>query len=263
LFAIAEKRGLFLREWITNGSLDLLHRTEYAQPAVLIDSLAKEEALRENGIKRSIVAGHSLGEYAALVSAGLLTPKEALSVVIDRGRFMARVQGGMAAIVKLPIEKMQAICERSGPGVVIANYNGPGQVVISGEELTLKEVMAAAEQAGGRAIPLRVSGPFHSPLMTKTQAALVPQIESLFFDAPLVPVVSSVSGGVETDPARLKALLLTQITACVRWADVVDSLVANGVTCAVEVGPGEILTGLGRRITSQVQFVTFEEALDG
>lgn len=263
LFRLAAERGLPLQEWITSGSLDLLHRTEYAQPAVLIDSLAKEEALRGNGVKLGIVAGHSLGEYAALVSAGLLTPEEALLVVIARGRLMASVEGGMAAIVKLPVEEMRAICERIGPGVVIANYNGPGQVVISGEKRALKEAMAAAEQAGGRAIPLRVSGPFHSPLMTETQAALVPQIESLSFDAPSVPVVSSVSGKVETDPARLKALLLTQITACVRWADVVDSLGASAVTCAVEVGPGEILTGLGRRITSQVQFVTFKEALDG
>jgi len=243
--------------------LDLLHRTEYAQPAVLIDSLAKEEALRENGVKLGIVAGHSLGEYAALVSAGLLTPEEALLVVIERGRLMASVEGGMAAIVKLPVEEMRAICGSIGSGVAVANYNGPMQVVISGEQKALKEAMAAAERAGGRAIPLPVSGPFHSSLMTEAQAALVPQIESLSFDAPSVPVVSSVSGEVETDPARLKALLLTQITACVRWVDVVDSLVTSGVTCAVEVGPGEVLTGLGRRITSQVQFVIFKEALDG
>ena len=263
LFRLAAERGLPLQEWITSGSLDLLHRTEYAQPAVLIDSLAKEEALRGNGVKLGIVAGHSLGEYTALVSAGLLTPEEALLVVIERGRLMARVEGGMAAIVKLPVEEMRAICGRIGSGVAVANYNGPRQVVISGEQKALKEAMAAAEQAGGRAISLRVSGPFHSPLMTEAQAALVPQIESLSFNPPSVPVVSSVSGEVETDPARLKALLLTQITACVRWVDVVDSLVASGVTCAVEVGPGEILTGLGRRITLQVQFVTFKEALDG
>ena len=263
LFRLAAERGLPLQEWITSGSLDLLHRTEYAQPAVLIDSLAKEEALRGNGVKLGIVAGHSLGEYTALVSAGLLTPEEALLVVIERGRLMARVEGGMAAIVKLPVEEMRAICGRIGSGVAVANYNGPRQVVISGEQKALKEAVAAAEQAGGRAIPLRVSGPFHSPLMTEAQAALVPQIESLSFNPPSVPVVSSVSGKVETDPVRLKALLLTQITACVRWVDVVNSLVASGVTCAVEVGPGEILTGLGRRITLQVQFVTFKEALDG
>lgn len=263
MFKLAAERGLPLQEWITSGSLDLLHRTEYAQPAVLIDSLAKEEALRGNGVKLGIVAGHSLGEYTALVSAGLLTPEEALLVVIERGRLMARVEGGMAAIVKLPVEEMRAICGRIGSGVAVANYNGPRQVVISGEQKALKEAMAAAEQAGGRAIPLRVSGPFHSPLMTEAQAALVPQIESLSFNPPSVPVVSSVSGEVETDPVRLKTLLLTQITACVRWVDVVNSLVASGVTCAVEVGPGEILTGLGRRITSQVQFVTFKEALDG
>jgi [acyl-carrier-protein] S-malonyltransferase len=252
-----------LRKWIEEGDLDRLSQTDAAQPLILIDSLVKERVLRERGIVPTIVAGHSLGEYAALVSAGVLRPEEALTVVIERGRLMAGVSGGMAAIIKLPLDRVREICEESGPGVSVANVNGPTQVVISGNEKTLLSAMAAAEQAGGRAIRLRVSGPFHSSLMEGAQDDLAPMIESLPFCAPTIPVVSSVSGKVEPDPMRLKHLLLTQITACVSWVDVMETLIQEGITCAVEVGPGKTLVGLGRRMTSKVRFVTFEEAING
>ncbi|MCK4356541.1 ACP S-malonyltransferase, partial [Candidatus Bipolaricaulota bacterium] len=231
--------------------------------AILIDSLIKEGRLRERGIVPTVVAGHSLGEYAALVSAGVVSAQEALSVVIERGRLMESIPGGMAAIVKLPLDRVEAICRQGGSQVSVANVNGPAQVVISGEEQALLAAMALAEEAGGRAIRLHVSGPFHSPFMEGAQQELAPRIESLPFSVPRIPVISSVSGKVESDLRRLKGLLLTQITACVSWVDVVEALVQMKVSCAVEVGPGKILTGLGKRITSQVRFVTFEEALDG
>jgi len=240
-----------------------LRRTQVAQPAILIDSLIKERRLRERGIVPTVVAGHSLGEYTALVSASVLHPEEALSVVIERGRLMESIPGGMAAIVKLPLDRVEAVCCQGGSQVSVANVNGPAQVVISGEEQALLAAMASAEEAGGRAIRLHVSGPFHSPFMEGAQQELAPRIESLPFSAPRIPVISSVSGKVESDLRRLKGLLLTQITACVSWVDVVETLVQMKVSCAVEVGPGKILTGLGKRITSQVRFVTFEEAFDG
>ncbi len=184
-------------------------------------------------------------------------------MVIERGRLMESIPGGMAAIVKLPLDRVEAICRQGGSQVSVANVNGPAQVVISGEEQALLAAMASAEEAGGRAIRLHVSGPFHSPFMEGAQQELAPRIESLPFSVPRIPVISSVSGKVESDLRRLKGLLLTQITACVSWVDVVEALVQMKVSCAVEVGPGKILTGLGKRITSQVRFVTFEEALDG
>lgn len=264
LFALAERMGVSLREWGTTRKVDLLQRTEFAQPAILIDSLAKAEALQTAGIEPSIVAGHSLGEYAALVVSGVLTAEEAFSVVVERGRLMADVDGAMAAIVKLPLEEVSSICRQIEPPVVIANYNGPEQVVVSGNEEGIDKAMSLARKAGGRGIPLQVSGPFHSPLMSAAQATLASKIESIGFMAPSVSVISSVSGGVETDPLRLKKLLLTQITACVRWVDVVERLVADEeATVAVEVGTGDVLTGLGERITSHVRFMTYEEALDG
>lgn len=263
LFDQAVQAGLRLQDWIEEGDEDRLRRTQVAQPAILIDSLIKERRLRERGIVPTVVAGHSLGEYAALVSAGVVSAQEALSVVIERGRLMESIPGGMAAIVKLPFDRVEAICCQSGSQVSVANVNGPAQVVISGEEQALLAAMALAEEAGGRAIRLHVSGPFHSPFMEGAQQELAPRIESLPFSVPRIPVISSVSGKVESDLRRLKGLLLTQITACVSWVDVVEALVQMKVSCAVEVGPGKILTGLGKRITSQVRFVTFEEALDG
>ena len=263
LFDQAVQAGLRLQDWIEEGDEDRLRRTQVAQPAILIDSLIKEGRLRERGIVPTVVAGHSLGEYTALVSASVLHPEEALSVVIERGRLMESISGGMAAIVKLPLDRVEAICRQGGSQVSVANVNGPAQVVISGEEQALLAAMASAEEAGGRAIRLHVSSPFHSPFMEGAQQELAPRIESLPFSVPRIPVISSVSGKVESDLRRLKGLLLTQITACVSWVDVVEALVQMKVSCAVEVGPGKILTGLGKRITSQVRFVTFEEALDG
>lgn len=263
LFDQAVQAGLRLQDWIEEGDEDRLRRTQVAQPAILIDSLIKERRLRERGIVPTVVAGHSLGEYTALVSASVLHPEEALSVVIERGRLMESIPGGMAAIVKLPLDRVEAVCRQGGSQVSVANVNGPAQVVISGEEQALLAAMASAEEAGGRAIRLHVSGPFHSPFMEGAQQELAPRIESLPFSVPRIPVISSVSGKVESDLRRLKGLLLTQITACVSWVDVVETLVQMKVSCAVEVGPGKILTGLGKRITSQVRFVTFEEAFDG
>ena len=263
LFDQAAQAGLRLPNWIEEGDQDRLRRTQVAQPAILIDSLIKERRLRKRGIVPTVVAGHSLGEYAALVSAGVVSAQEALSVVIERGRLMESIPGGMAAILKLPLDRVAAICSQGGSQVSLANVNGPTQVVISGEEQALLAAMALAEEAGGRAIRLDVSGPFHSPFMQGAEQELVPRIESLAFSVPRIPVISSVSGKAESDQRRLKDLLLTQITACVSWMDVVEILVKMKVSCAVEVGPGKVLTGLGKRITSQVRFVTFEEALDG
>ncbi len=263
LSSLAERMELPLSKWITAGRLDILRRTDIAQPAILIDSLAKAEMLQASGLKPDIVAGHSLGEYVALVCSDVLTPEEAFSIVVERGRLMARVDGAMAAIVKLPLEEVESICQRIDLRVVVANLNGPTQVVVSGGREGVKQAVELAQAAGGRGIPLQVSGPFHSPLMGDAQAALASMIESITFKIPSVPVISSVSGNLEMDPARLKELLLTQITACVRWVDVVENLVIEEVTNAVEVGVGNVLTGLGRRITSQVRFMTFEEALDG
>ena len=263
LLRLAESAGLRLVEWLEAGARERLATTAVAQPAILIDSLAKAEALGVGGWRPAIVAGHSLGEYAALVTSSVLTAEDALRIVIERGRRMATVEGGMAAIVKLPPEKVVDICRRAGAGVVVANRNGPKQVVISGDRETLTVAMKLAEDAGGRAIPLEVSGPFHSPMMADAEDGLRPVIEEVTFREPHVPIISSASGRVERRGADLRRLLLTQITACVRWDEVTHALAAAGIEIAVEVGPGEVLTRLGRRALPGVRFLTFEEATNG
>jgi len=210
------------------------------------------------------VAGHSLGEYAALVSSYVISPEDALRVVITRGRLMGRVSGGgMAAILKLPQDRVEEICRGIGEGVNVANINGPTQVVISGDEESLNRAMNACQEAGGRAIRLDVSGPFHSPLLAPAQADLAQFIDALEFRPPRTAFISSVSGELEEDADTIKSLLLTQITACVKWVSTIESLVGLGIDVAIEVGPGKVLTNLGGRITDRIRFITFEEAING
>jgi len=265
LLALAEQAGIPILSMLQNGDHDRLVRTENAQPAIFIDSLSKEEALRSRGIVPAAVAGHSLGEYAALVSSGVIpSPEDALAVVIDRGRLMGRVHGGgMAAILKLPLAKVEQICDGIDGAVNVANINGPTQIVISGDLESLQAAMDACQDAGGRVIKLDVSGPFHTPLLATAQAALAPSIERLEFLAANIPFVSSVSGRMESDPTTIRSLLLTQITACVQWVSTIESLVKLGIDVAIEVGPGKVLTNMGRRITDRIEFVTFKEAIDG
>ena len=265
LLALAEQAGIPILDMLQNGDHDRLVRTENAQPAIFIDSLSKEEALRSRGIVPAAVAGHSLGEYAALVSSGVIpSPEDALAVVIDRGRLMGRVHGGgMAAILKLPLAKVEQICDEIDGAVNVANINGPTQIVISGDLESLQAAMDACQDAGGRVIKLDVSGPFHTPLLAAAQAALAPSIERLEFLAANIPFVSSVSGRMESDPTTIRSLLLTQITACVQWVSTIESLVKLGIDVAIEVGPGKVLTNMGRRITDRIEFVTFKEAIDG
>jgi len=262
LLAAAEHAGIPVRQLIETSD-PALSRTDAAQPAILIDSLVKADVLKARGITADLAAGHSLGEYGALVTAGILAPHDALAAVLERGRLMAAVPGEMAAILKLPQDRVAQICETVGEGVTLANRNAPAQTIVSGTDEAVSEAMARSEAAGGRAIRLKVSGPFHSPLMAGAQDRLAPTLSALRFTTPRIPFVSSVSGRVEDDPQEIKRLLLTQITACVFWVDVMKALEEAGIHRAIEAGPGEVLTRLGRRSGSPIRFQTFEEAIDG
>lgn len=263
LFRLAEERGLPLREWFSQPEEERPASTRFAQPAIFIDSIAREVKIRERGIIPACVAGHSLGEYPALVSAGVISAHDAMSIVIERGRLMDGIEGGMMAIVGLDLEGVRTLCEEIGEGVTIANHNGLTQVVVAGTEDGLAKLAKLAAEAGGRGIPLRVSGPFHSPAMRPAEAGLAPIIERTEFSHPSVPFVSGVSGEIELRAEGLKGLMKKQITSCVRWVDVVNRLTEMGVTHAIEVGSGEVLTRLGRRITDGIEFLTYEEASDG
>jgi len=263
LFDLAATRGLPLREWFADRPDERFRSTRTAQPTLFIDSVAREINLQSRGISPSAVAGHSLGEYAALVSAGVITASDALEIVIERGRLMKGVEGGMVAVVGLDIERVKEICAEVGSDVTIANHNGPTQIVVAGSKEGLSEIATLAVREGGRGIPLRVSGPFHSPAMRPAEEELAPVIERTRFSNPKIPVVSGVSGRIERDADGLKDLMKRQITSCVRWVDVIKEIGELGVTHAVEIGSGDVLTRLSKRVTENIEFLTYEEAQNG
>ncbi len=259
LYARVEEPGLMIREWVRSDRAERLLQTDAAQPTVFLDSLARCDLLAAGGLAPAVVAGHSLGEYAALVAAGVLSPGDALDLVLERGRRMAAVSGGMTAVVKLPETAVATLCASVGRGAVVANYNAAEQFVISAPVDVLAEIERRVTELGGRAIRLRVSGPFHSPAMQTAQDALAPRIRAAAFSPPRLAFVSSVSGRHESDARVLRELLARQITSPVRWADVLRALPDLGVTHAVEIGEGNVLTQLGRRAGIPLHFSTFEE----
>jgi len=260
LVASMRAAGLPVDAWIEGAALPQSAGTDVAQPMLLLDSLVRAARLQSAGWRPDAVAGHSLGEYAALVCAGSLGGQDAMRTVIERSRLMQAVRGSMAAILKLDVAAVSALCD--GTRAVVANHNAAEQIVISGPQQDVEHVMARAEAEGARTIRLKVSGPFHSPMMKPAERALEPLVRSLTFSLPRIPVVSGVSGRVESDPDTLRALLIRQITAPVHWVDVTATLEAFGIDVAIEVGSGDVLTRLGRRSDAAIRFLTYEEALN-
>ena len=260
LVASMRNAGLPVDAWIEGDALDESVGTDVAQPMLLLDSLVREARLLSAGWQPDAVAGHSLGEYAALVSAGALGGQDAMRAVIHRSRLMQDVRGSMAAILKLDVATVSALCD--GTRAVVANHNAAEQIVISGPQEDVEQVMARAEAEGARTIRLKVSGPFHSPMMEPAERALEPLLRSMTFSSARIPVVSGVSGRVERDSDTLRALLIRQITAPVHWVDVTATLEASGIDVAIEVGSGDVLTRLGRRSGAAIRFLTYEEALN-
>ncbi len=251
-----EALGFDLQELIFDGPAEKLQLTEFAQPAILLDSAIKFELL---GQKPDYAAGHSLGEYSALVCAGVFSLEDGLRLVHLRGRLMQEAvpvgQGGMVALLKLDYERVREICAQTG--AEIANYNSPEQIVISGRREAVLKAKELAEALRGKGIELAVSAPFHSALMKPAEERLRPTIEKTAFSSPKFPVVSTVSGEPETDPQRIQELLTKQITAQVRWADYVLKLKSLSVMRFVEVGPGDVLTKLNKRIAQEIEALSF------
>ena len=230
--------------------------TEVQQPALVVTSLAINEAILERGIKPDYVIGHSVGEFAALAAARSLSAAEAVALVRERGLAMAAAArerpGTMAAILGLADDVVESLCRRI-MGVWPANYNCPGQVVVSGETNAVDECCTEAEHAGARrAIRLRVSGAFHSPLVERAAERLKPAIERTSFKQPFAPFMSTVTAKLE-DVQRYRTLLVEQLTAPVRFTQAARELIKNGTTVFVEVGPGNVLSGLLKRIDKSVK----------
>src|SRR6185295_4517888 len=248
--------GLDLRKLCFSGSAEELMATEVQQPALVTTSLAINAALRARGIEPDYVIGHSVGEFSALSAAGSLGISEAIALVRERGLAMAAAAkdrpGSMAAILGLADEVVEALCKKIH-NVWPANYNCPGQLVISGETPAVDECCSEAQNEGARrAIRLRVSGAFHSPLVAHAAERLRPAIDRIDFKIPTAEFMSTVTAKLE-DVQRYRTLLLEQLTAPVRFTQAARELVGHGVTSFVEVGPGTVLSGLLKRIDSSVR----------
>jgi [acyl-carrier-protein] S-malonyltransferase len=253
-----ERLDFDLRRVSFEGPEDALRQTAVTQPAVFVHSAAAFEALRERGISPSVVAGHSVGEVAALYAAGVFGFEEGLSLVAARGRAMEEAgkarPGAMAAIIGLSEEQVAALCAETPGEVAPANFNSPEQVVISGEVEAVRSATKLAEARGARrVVELAVSGAFHTALMAPAVEALRPVLERTPFAPARTPVVCNVTAGPETDPGTLKALFLKQLTSPVLWAKSIQRIAGDGVREMAEVGPGSVLKGLVRRIDREAR----------
>jgi [acyl-carrier-protein] S-malonyltransferase len=252
----SEASGMDLKELCFNGPVEDLVDTEVQQPALVATSLALDAAIRSRGIVPQFVVGHSVGEFAALGSAGSMAARDAIGLVRERGLAMAAVArehpGSMAAILGLADEAVEALCKKIS-NVWPANYNCPGQLVISGETPSVDEACLEAEREGARrAIRLRVSGAFHSPLVARAGEVLRPAIEKVHIAQGSAAFMSTVTARIE-DAQRYRELLIEQLTAPVRFTQSARELINQGVTIFVEVGPGNVLGGLLKRIDRSVR----------
>ena len=252
--------GYSITDIMFNGTDEDLKQTKVTQPAVFLHSVISALCLGDE-FKPDMVAGHSLGEFSALVAAGALSFEDGLRLVYARAMAMQKAcemaPSTMAAIIALPDETIEQICEEvstDGNVVVPANYNCPGQVVISGNVEAVKTACAKLKEAGAkRALPLAVSGAFHSPCMEPARQELAAAIEQTEFKEPICPVYQNVDALPHTDPEEIKANLLKQLTASVRWTQEVKQMIADGAEEFIECGPGAVLTGLISKIQKSLE----------
>ena len=248
--------AMFGRGADADEAAERLKQTEITQPALYVHSLAAAAVLDARGVRPGMAAGHSLGEYSALAACGACSFADGLRIVRTRGLLMARAGDGrpgtMAAVLGLDDDVVERVCAEASDGgegvVVAANYNAPGQVVISGDPAAIDRAVEGAKAAGARrALPLPVSGAFHSPLMEEARAELGVALEAVDWQRPRCPVYLNVTAQPTTDPAEIRARLLEQLTAPVRWSQTLQAMQAGGAERFVEVGTGAVLSGLVKR----------------
>lgn len=250
--------GFDIADIMFNGTEEDLKQTKVTQPAVFLYSVALAKSMGEE-FKPDMTAGHSLGEFSALVAAGALSFEEGLKLVAARASAMQKAcemtPSTMAAVLKLSDEVVEEICANVNEGVVVAaNYNCPGQVVISGEEAAIDVACQKLLEAGAkRALKLKVGGAFHSPLMEPAREELAAAIEKAEFKTPKCPIYQNVTAQAETNPEIIKENLVAQLTAPVKWTQSVMNMVNDGATSFTEVGPGSVLQGLVSKINNSVE----------
>ena len=260
--------GFSISRLCFEGPDEELKLTQNTQPAILTVSSAIHAVLEERGAaRRDLVAGHSLGEYSAIVSAGGLTPAQAAKIVHARGKFMQEAvpvgAGGMAALIGPTVEEAHAICEEAAQGEVVsvANINAPGQIVIAGTKAAIDRAIAVAKARGvRRALPLPVSAPFHCALMKPAEEWLRPILDAAPFRDLLCSLISNVDASPIGTEHAIRNALLRQVASPVRWVESVQKMISMGVRQFVEIGPGNVLTGLIKRIDSSVELINISDA---
>lgn len=259
-----EASGLPLRELSLEGPIERLTETQVAQPALFALSLAVTEAARKEGLRPDFVAGHSLGEYTAAVSAGALDVADGMRVVSRRGALMAEIQseqpGAMGAVIGLEAERLEELCAQASDeagSVALANLNSPTQIVVSGEEAAVERLIQLASEDGAkRALRLQVGAAFHSAMMQPVQSRLDELMQTLEWRDSEVPLAANHSGELIQDGEQIHRALVAQIASPVRWVDCVRTLVGAGCTRFLELGPGRVLTGLVRQIHPDAELAT-------
>jgi len=248
------------------GPEEALKLTENTQPAVLTTSIAALKVLQgEKGLTPQFTAGHSLGEYSALVASGALTFSEAVKIVRLRGKFMQEAvpvgEGAMAAVLGMEREQVEKLCEEVSSGEVLspANFNCPGQIVIAGHSKAVERAIARIKQEGKKAVPLPVSAPFHSPLMKPAAERLEKALEEISVSDLNIPVVTNVEAEINSSKERVRGLLVAQVSSPVRWEESMRKMIEKGIEEVVEIGPGKVLSGLMKRIDNRAETRNIED----
>ena len=263
---LAEKvSGIPMKELLFEEN-ENINITKYTQIAMLADELAIWSVLREKGVESAVNAGLSLGEYAALVASGVMTPEDAFRVVTKRGEFMQEAVptgGAMTAVLGADTAVIENICEETEGIVSIANYNCPGQIVITGEQKAVDTAAAALKEAGAkRCTPLNVSGPFHSAMLLPAGEKLAAELEQVEIHKIAAPYITNVTADYVTDSSRVKELLKKQISSSVRWQQSVERMIADGVEAFIEIGPKKSLCGFMKRIDKTVPAYHVDKVTD-
>jgi [acyl-carrier-protein] S-malonyltransferase len=272
-----ETRALFYRasavagydmyDLCQNGPIEKLSDTRYTQPALFTVEAALTEALRKNGVVFEAAAGHSLGEFAAWYAAGVMTFEDCLKLVIERGRLMAEAdpegRGTMAAVIGLGYDDVAAVCGSISGTVVVANINSPQQMVISGEKPAVESAGKVLQEKGAkRVLPLKVSGAFHSPLMADAKASFERAVGSVAISDAKFPVYANVTGKPVVKTSDIRRFMVEQLVSPVRWVDVVTTMITDGIGMAYEIGPGNVLAGLVKRIDERLEVKPAAEPKD-
>ena len=266
MYELASKASGLEVEALCFNENEQIHITEYTQIAMLATEVAMLKAVEEKGLKPDVTAGLSLGEYGALVASGVMGPEDVFRVVRMRGIYMQEAVphgGAMVAVLGLDTAVIEKICEETPGMVSVANYNCPGQIVITGEEDAINSAVEKLTEAGAkRCVTLKVSGPFHSPLLAGAGKKLAKELEQVTIGEIQVPYIANVTADYVTDKETVKGLLERQVSSSVRWQQTIERMIADGVDTFVEIGPGKTLSGFMRKINREMKVYNVEKIED-